>query len=582
MESDEEMGYDYDADDNLDFATPPSTSNSARPRPVHAGAGDYGLNDSVDEDDGEFDDHIGSDEDVSLDDDLGLSGDGRFRRESQVLSSSLREAGVSGAGALNSPSAGGKEPLHAISTSGQDVPYDVLSPEQICQYMTEVVREVNQVLQLPTTTVRLLLSQLNWDKESLMERFFEDSEKLFQDAHVVCRSDSIGSDKEDMHAASTSKETCEICYTTLKSGSGDWKGTDCGHRFCGSCWKTYLTGKIVDENITYKIECPAHDCHILVDDVFVMQVISNSHNVRRKYQHGITNSFVESHRCMRWCPGADCLYAVRVRSAEWMPVKCTQCQTTFCFLCGQPWHDPVTCDVLKRWRKKCADDSETSNWIAANTKECPTCHATIEKDGGCNHVVCKNAVCKAEFCWICLGPWQPHGSSWFKCNRYTDDEAKAARDAQEKSRFALQRYLFYFNRYMNHQQSLKLETKLNNSILLKMEELQQHNMSWIEVQFLQKAVNILQQCRQTLMYTYVFAFYLQKNNQQIMFEDNQHDLENATETLSGYLERDITGQNAVEIKQKVQDKASYCEIRRRALVDHVHEGYDKDWWEFSS
>lgn len=34
--------------------------------------------------------------------------------------------------------------------------------------------------------------------------------------------------------------------------------------------------------------------------------------------------------------------------------------------------------------KKCADDSETSNWISANTKECPKCHSTIEKNGGCN------------------------------------------------------------------------------------------------------------------------------------------------------------------------------------------------------
>jgi ariadne-1 len=114
-----------------------------------------------------------------------------------------------------------------------------------------------------------------------------------------------------------------------------------------------------------------------------------------------------------------------------------------------------------------------------------------------------------------------------------------------------------------------------------MEELQQHNMSWIEVQFLKKAVDVLQLCRQTLMYTYVFAFYLQKNNQQILFEDNQHDLENATETLSGFLERDITGQNVAEIKQRVQDKAAYCQLRRNALVKHVHEGYEKDWWDFS-
>lgn len=71
---------------------------------------------------------------------------------------------------------------------------------------------------------------------------------------------------------------------------------------------------------------------------------------------------------------------------------------------------------------------------------------------------------------------------------------------------------------MNHMQSLKFENKLYASIKEKMEEMQQHNMSWIEVQFLKKAVDILCQCRQTLMYTYVFAYYLKKNNQSVIFE----------------------------------------------------------------
>ena len=54
----------------------------------------------------------------------------------------------------------------------------------------------------------------------------------------------------------------------------------------------------------------------------------------------------------------------------------------------------------------------------------------------------------------------------------------------------------------------------------KMEEMQQHNMSWIEVQFLKKAVDILCECRRTLMYTYVFAYYLKKNNESEIFEVN--------------------------------------------------------------
>ena len=78
-----------------------------------------------------------------------------------------------------------------------------------------------------------------------------------------------------------------------------------------------------------------------------------------------------------------------------------------------------------------------------------------------------------------------------------------------------------------------------------------------QVQFLKKAVDILCQCRQTLMYTYVFAYYLRKNNQSVIFEDNQKDLESATEKLSEFLERDITSENLADIKQKVQDKYRY-------------------------
>ena len=65
---------------------------------------------------------------------------------------------------------------------------------------------------------------------------------------------------------------------------------------------------------------------------------------------------------------------------------------------------------------------------------------------------------------MCLGPWEPHGSSWYNCNRYDEDEAKVNRADQENSRSALQRYLFYCNRYMNHLQSLKFENKLYSMV----------------------------------------------------------------------------------------------------------------------
>lgn len=40
----------------------------------------------------------------------------------------------------------------------------------------------------------------------------------------------------------------------------------------------------------------------------------------------------------------------------------------------------------------------------------------------------------------------------------------------------------------------------------------------------------------------------------LIHQNNQADLENATEVLSGYLERDISQDSLQDIKQKVQDK----------------------------
>ena len=91
----------------------------------------------------------------------------------------------------------------------------------------------------------------------------------------------------------------------------------------------------------------------------------------------------------------------------------------------------------------------------------------------------------------------------------------------------------------------------------------------------------------------------------IIFEQNQADLEHATEELSGYLERDFSQSNGnlsetkqkpqekggcaardasqgnaslTEMKQKVQDKYRYCSTRRKVLLDHVAEGYEHDYW----
>lgn len=291
------------------------------------------------------------------------------------------------------------------------------------------------------------------------------------------------------------------------------------------------------------------------------------------YEVLLTRSYVDDKENLKWCPAPNCEYAIEcgIKKKDLLrivPTVTCSCQHRFCFGCTANDHQPTPCSLVKKWIKKCEDDSETANWISANTKECPKCGSTIEKNGGCNHMTCRK--CKHEFCWICMGLWSEHGTSWYNCNRYEEKSGNEARDAQARSRQSLERYLHYYNRYANHEQSAKLDKDLYLKTEKKMINLQSASgMSWIEVQFLETASQALQQCRQTLKWTYAFAFYLARNNFTEIFEDNQKDLEMAVESLSEMFEKPTA--ELADLKVDILDKTSYCKRRRIILLSDTAE-----------
>lgn len=77
--------------------------------------------------------------------------------------------------------------------------------------------------------------------------------------------------------------------------------------------------------------------------------------------------------------------------------------------------------------------------------------------------------------------------------------------ALSKSTFVL--HPQYFNRWANHELSAKLDHKLYVKTEVKMEEMQKEsNLTWIEVQFVKRAADILLAARMTLKWTYAMAF----------------------------------------------------------------------------
>ncbi|KAI1718005.1 IBR domain, a half RING-finger domain-containing protein [Ditylenchus destructor] len=450
--------------------------------------------------------------------------------------------------------------------------YEILSEAEAQAEMLKISKETSSVIGYSPSVCKVLLPDYKWNKEMLLESFYENIE-----SKDFLYSKNLIEPENGTKSTGRRREECAICYETKPL-----VGLQCGHLFCRNCWNGYLNCEIV-QNGVFRLRCPQTKCNAVLDEDVVLSLVKEP-AVVKGYKRLILSSFIESSLKYKWCPGNGC---GRVIKASFMNPRCVYCVcgSMFCFKCSEQWHEPIDCSLLKQWLTKCSDDSETANYLNVHTKECPKCHTVIEKNGGCNHMTCKSTNCRYEFCWTCMGPWGPHGQGWYACNRFEDEEAKKARDSLEKTRTALKRYLHYYHRYANHLNSLKLEKKLTTQIKQKIEMLQRHKVSWAETQFLHKAVEILRACRRTLMYTYAFAFYLEQDNESIIFESNQQDLELATEKLSELLETDVLdlteGYNVSKLKQLIQDKYHYVEQRRMALIDHCAEGYEKNKWIFN-
>ncbi|GAA5881914.1 hypothetical protein JCM16303_003462 [Sporobolomyces ruberrimus] len=532
------------------------------------------------EQDNDDDDQQGSqeDEEMALSSPLG-SGSGNDSDSNNPFGSStpISTSYASRGGGINKKGKGkARASTGGGGGNGEDrlygqVEYRVLSLREIEEEQREGIDYVQDMLKLKPESSAVLLRHFGWKKEKLVEAYMEDAEGTLAKA-------GIHESNSQPRLKRVRGFTCEICY-----GDENTKETlalNCDHRFCKDCYSQYLTSKVVDEGESRRIQCMASDCKVIVDEKTVELLVSPE--LMSRYRTLLNRTYVDDNSSMTWCPAPNCEYAIQCsvpqRSLDVViPTVSCSCRHVFCFGCGLDGdHRPCCCPIVKRWVKKCKDDSETSNWISANTKECTKCQTTIEKNGGCNHMTCKK--CHWEFCWVCMGPWSEHGTSWYNCARY-EEKGDTSKDAQSKSRASLERYLHYYNRFANHEQSIKLEADLYARTEKKMEELQEtSSLSWIEVQFLAKAVETLGRVRTVLKWTYAMTFYLEKNNQTEMFEDNQNDLEQAVESLSELLERPLEEDKIAELRQQTTDKTVYVTKRCKVLLEDTIRGYDEDRW----
>lgn len=313
----------------------------------------------------------------------------------------------------------------------------------------------------------------------------------------------------------------------------------------------------------------------------------------------IARSLVDSkYHSYGWCPAPDCPGLVKLQKSNdniivnfqenndlaLIPIASCFKSHEFCFNCRFENHLPSPCWLATKWISKCSDDSETLNWLEAHTNSCPECQTVIEKNGGCNHIVCRK--CQYEFCWICFGPWSEHKSSFWHCNRYDPKEVEETVKNKKKHKNSLSRYLHFYQRFAAHQMSMSGDYQTLNAIQAHMLNYMKcksnendPQLSWNEIQFLADSFKGLCAGRKALMWSYAFAFFLQVNNFSTIFESMQDFLNDTVEKLSQIFEQLKLMQPSKDSKKLISEKREkFMDLtalvlqRRRMLIECADAG----------
>ena len=119
-----------------------------------------------------------------------------------------------------------------------------------------------------------------------------------------------------------------------------------------------------------------------------------------------------------YCPNTHCTRLLRVDGNETADqVLVCLCGTLWCAMCKLAPHWPVGCDHAHKYLKKLEADGILNGFSTSGTddrmvkvRRCPHCRTPMQKNEGCNHIMCR---CGSDFCYACGGKWT--GGQHYAC-----------------------------------------------------------------------------------------------------------------------------------------------------------------------
>lgn len=338
----------------------------------------------------------------------------------------------------------------------------------------------------------LLLKAYGWSPDRMEQRYFEDPEKVCNDAFVVLGGNS-----------SVGQGTCSICF-----GDGELVSLACGHAFCKTCWNDRIQamlGTVGDDVID--VLCMQQGCRCRVNHLLVKDVCKE--DVYKRYMYFLCKNFIEHKKSYTFCPVDTCGRAIHYfdTSREEQEIVC-KCGQRFCFECGREAHRPTSCEQFMKWNDLLSNDKENMKLVNTISKPCFHCGIATERTDGCNHMTCQK--CHGEWCWMCRGDWKTHGQQtggFYKCNLYEKSEAKKLDMQMNRLAEENKKFLKFYDEYIKYNNLIK-EVKSKKEDLEEIQEIKQNTSGCKHISVISDATDACMEAYSVVKYSFVYAFFV--------------------------------------------------------------------------
>ncbi|ESO86978.1 hypothetical protein LOTGIDRAFT_166714 [Lottia gigantea] len=203
---------------------------------------------------------------------------------------------------------------------------------------------------------------------------------------------------------------CCTCLSPVESMEDMYRLEACGHAYCLVCINHQITVAVQNK------ELPAlcgkcQDPLVWSDFLFCFKRLQI--NPLDLVRSAVSLYMIRNIDGYRHCLTPDCPMVYRITKTSDI-FNCNECGLKICTYCHVEDHDGLTCAMIKSSKEANSDMEKYLRENATKVKKCPKCSIPIEKEYGCNHMICE--ACKIHFCWLCCEVFTTEQSTYDHLN----------------------------------------------------------------------------------------------------------------------------------------------------------------------